>query len=532
VLLLLLLLFSYTAFIWDNDAGLEIYDQETDSIVGTENFIYSALEDNGIETDWNDILPPLEDLLAFDMLWINCAWRDDEMIGAEERKTISGFIDSLKPTYLEGSMVARVMAEVDSAFLKKFGVRYIGTDTIYYPLIAGVDGTFLQGEFFNYNPYESLNFNVDLLDTLQGANAGVIYGTEEPTRIIIGRGIGAGFHLRGREDSTCTTVFGSLSLCGLQGDPEIFIFNDRDRREEFVQKILGFFGYGNILVVDDNESNNITLQEDLDAMGVRYDVYDYDTLDTVPDSLYIRKYNVVLWTTGFTDSNTVTLKDQWVIDYYLQWGGRVILAGEGIGSDIGYSGQGEVYWFLELFGTDYISDAIRADSVIGVDEYDGIRSSLSSPGADSLTTVYGGKSILEYFPSHTPAGIKKEEVYNPFKTTFLGFAYEGMKDIDSRSEFLRKTIAEFDFNFAFAGVTEEREENLPETTASPNPFTFYTVIPTRSKSFEVYSITGRFIKRVEGEIWYGRDKQGKLLPSGIYFFRSNSGERGKVILVR
>ncbi len=534
-MLLLLLLsngFLYSAFLWDNDAGYFIYGQEIDT-VGTEEFIFEALWENEINVVVDTLLPSLEELLSFDLLWINCAWRNDyEMIDSLERKTIGEYMDGGGTVYLEGNQVARILSEVDSEFLKKFGVKYVNTeDTLHDPSIAGVEGTFLQGELFTYNPIEGLITNVDIIDTLPGANAKVIFGTEEPSRFIIGRGIGSGFALRGRENSTCTTVFGSLSLCGLQKYSES-PWIDSERRWEFVQKTKGFFGLGNILLVDDNESDDSTLQEDLDSMGVLYDVYDYDKVDTVPDSLLLRKYNVVLWTTGLTENNTVTIEDQLVINYYLKWGGRVMLAGEGIGSEIGSPGPGEDSWFLDLFGTDYISDSIIADSVVGIGEFDGFKSSLVSIRADSLTTIYGGNTILEYFPSHTPAGIKKEEAYNPFKTTFLGFTYEGMKDSVARLGFLRKTIAEFNFNCAMAGVTEEKEENLPETTAYPNPFTSYTVIPTRSNSFEVYSITGRFIKRVEGEMWYGRDEQGKLLPSGIYLFRSNSGERGKLILIR
>lgn len=526
--MLLLFLLSYTAFLWDNDGGLEIFDYDMEQWVGTEQYIKEALEDNGVETVVDITLLPIEELLPFDMLFINCAWRTGEMINEVDRKTISALIDSSKSVYLEGNMVAQIMAEVDPVFLERFGVAYIWTEHWIYPPVEGFPGTFMQGEVYEYNPFDSLNSNVDLLDTLQGTNAEIIYGPQEPGKALIGMGIGGGGFVRKKSDSTYSTIFGSLSLCGLQSMPEDTAFTDSERRTEFTQKILGFFGYGSILVVDDNESDDDKLEWDLDSMGIPYDEYENDSF---PDPHYLRSYNVVLWTTGYTDINTIPIEGQWVINDYLDWGGRIMLAGEGIGSDIGIPGQVEEHWLLQLFGTDYISDKIIADSVFGIDEFDGIRSSLYSPGADLLDIFPGSKVIFEYFPSYTPAGIKKEEARR--KTTFLGFAYEGMRDRDSRLELLGETVRGFNFNLArTSGVAEGRDENPPETTPYPNPFTLYTVFPTRSNSFVVYSIIGKFIKRVEGDRWYGSDSNGNSLPSGIYLFRSKSGESGKVILVR
>ncbi len=529
--MLLILLFSYSAYLWDNDAGLQISARQQKSEIGTEVYILKALWDNGIDTvDIDTILPSIEGLLSFDMLWINCAWRNDEMIDEAERKTISALIDSGKPVYLEGNMVASVMAEIDPEFLKKFGVKYLHTDYWIYPPVLGYDETFMQGEVFDYNPFDDLRINVDLLDTLSGANAENIYGTEEVGKFLASRGIAGSDFVRKNGYSNYGTVFSSLCLCGLMNDTTFSDFTDSERRMEFTQKILGYFGHGRILVVDDNESDDDKLEWDLDSMGVLYDTFNY--ISTPPEPKSLKKYNVVLWTTGYTYKYTITPEDQEVINDYLDWGSRFMLAGEGIGSNIGIPGQREEIPFLsEGFGADYISDSIITDAVEGIDEFAGIVSSLASIGADNIDTIAGGRVIMEYIPSYTPAGIKKEEANR--KTQFLGFAYEGMTDRDSRMGSLERTLREFNFNIARTQTgVEEKRENPPKTIPYPNPFTSYTVIPTRSNSFEVYSITGRFIKRVEGDRWYGRDGNGSPLPSGIYLFISKSGERGKVILVR
>ena len=523
--MLIILLFSYSAFLWDNDAGLEIQDVE--SYIGTEAYICSSLVHNGIETTVETILPPIGELVAFDMLWINCAWREGEIITSPDRMTISAYIDSGKSVYLEGNMVAYYMSIIDPDFLKKFGVQHAGTSNWIYTPVEGFPETFLQGEIFDYNPFEELNYNVDILDTVMGTNAEQIFGTQQG-KAIIAMGIGASGLERKKSDSTYYTIFGSLSLCGLWNDTTFSSYTDEERRIEFVQKVLGYFGYGKILMVDDNESPDDKLKDDLDSLGIEYNTINYDT---IPDYQTLRDYNVILWTTGFESKHTIPDISQTAISNYLDWGGRVFLAGEGIGSSIGFPTQGEEIWFLELFGTDYISDSIYADSVIGINEYTGFGPGLHSPGADSIDTLSGGEVILGYFPSKTPAGINKEEANR--KTTFLGFAYEGLTDRDRRLNFLREILWGFNFSLARAsGVIEEREESQEETFPYPNPFTHYTTIETLSNSFEIYSITGRFVKRIEGERWYGKHKNGNSLPSGIYLFKSESGEKGKVILIR
>jgi len=327
--MLFFLLFSFNAFLWDNDGGKFFYDS-LGHPVGTEEYVKEALIDNGIAVVIDTLLPSFDELLTYNMLWINCAWRTDEMIGPAERARISAYIDSSRRVYLEGNMVAWRLSMDDPLFLEKFGVKWLQTDPTILHQIEGVEGTFLQGELFSYDTSSMLDELIDRIDTT-GNNAEIVYGTP------IGKALGArgiaGSGYQRDDDSTYATVFGSVSLSGLMSSPNDSIFIDRERRMEFVQKILGFFGFGRILVVDDNQSGIDRIQEDLDTLGPYYDVYLYDSFP--PDSAMAKSYNVLLWNSGYTNTNTITFKDQCLINYYLQWGGRVMLAGEGIGSEIG-----------------------------------------------------------------------------------------------------------------------------------------------------------------------------------------------------
>lgn len=523
-MLLLIILFSHTAFLWDNDAGQQFYSP-TGYPIGIEEFMLEALLDNEVQTTVDTILPILDTLLTYDMLWITCGWRNDTMIKQQERDMISDYINQKKKVYLEGNMVVRILEPIDPNFIHQFGVKWNGFDYFIHPEVQGVEGTFLEGEIFPCDTASMLDEMVDRVDTV-GTTSEVIFGT--PTgKALISRGIGGSDFMRKDSDSAYATVFGTVNIAGFKSDT--ILFSDRERRMEYVQKILGFFGFGKVLVVDDNQSGNDRIEEDLDSLGVDYDRYIYFSQPPHPDTL--KKYNVVLWTTGYTRDNTVEPQDQGIIQQYLEWGGRFLLAGEGIGSDIGIPGAlDEIQFLSHWFGTDYIIDSMYPDTVEGIGSFYGIISKLSSNLADGLDTMDSGETILIYSGRQNSAGIKKQAANR--KTEFLGFAYEGMWNRNARLGFLSRTLTEFNFNYGTTGIEEDEITESSVIIPYPNPFTSWTIIPTRSGSFEVYSITGRLLKRVEGSKWFGCDESGKKLPSGIYFFKSKSGERGKVILVR
>lgn len=76
----------------------------------------------------------------------------------------------------------------------------------------------------------------------------------------------------------------------------------------------------------------------------------------------------------------------------------------------------------------------------------------------------------------------------------------------------------------------------------PNPFRGTTMIrfgSDRIVSARIYDVQGRLVRKVEGQIgvfeWDGRDQSGKLLPSGLYFCKVDSGGAGdclKLVLLR
>ena len=85
--------------------------------------------------------------------------------------------------------------------------------------------------------------------------------------------------------------------------------------------------------------------------------------------------------------------------------------------------------------------------------------------------------------------------------------------------------------------------------AAPNPFNGHTAIRyelSRKSSVRVriFDLRGALVRELavgprtfgsHVELWDGRTTEGRLLPSGVYFYRVNAGQvaaAGKVILMK
>jgi|Deesub1362A_J573_1020465.scaffolds.fasta_scaffold00942_9 hypothetical protein len=93
------------------------------------------------------------------------------------------------------------------------------------------------------------------------------------------------------------------------------------------------------------------------------------------------------------------------------------------------------------------------------------------------------------------------------------------------------------------------EVNLNIRNFYPNPFTSKTVliyyIPRKSKVvLNIYNVSGEKVRtlvnklQTSGEkyvVWYGKDDKGKILPSGVYFYKLKNDffiKRGKIIFMK
>jgi len=146
-----------------------------------------------------------------------------------------------------------------------------------------------------------------------------------------------------------------------------------DTRKELLQKALVFLNVSKsdkILVVDDDGGLNLEgyYKQMLDVLGFNYDVFTVDINSNGPDSNLMIDYKCVIWFTGNTYQNTLTLVDQSNIQAFLNNGGRLFLAGQDIGYDIGESD-----FYKNVLHAIYVTDDANGSFFTGLDFMSGVR---------------------------------------------------------------------------------------------------------------------------------------------------------------
>ncbi|UCG92214.1 MAG: T9SS type A sorting domain-containing protein, partial [candidate division WOR-3 bacterium] len=127
---------------------------------------------------------------------------------------------------------------------------------------------------------------------------------------------------------------------------------------------------------------------------------------------------------------------------------------------------------------------------------------------------------------------------NDFKTVFFGFPLYFMDEDQARAA-AQKVM----FDFGELYVAEQPRDGVLISGISlsqnmPNPFTRKTTISYQIPhggyvSLKVYNIAGQLVRTLVGDpynpgvyniVWDGRDNEGSVVSSGVYFYRLEIGE--------
>jgi len=141
--------------------------------------------------------------------------------------------------------------------------------------------------------------------------------------------------------------------------------------------------------------------------------------------------------------------------------------------------------------------------------------------------LVAGDNLLDY---NVPGGSLSEKVFARFRfCTFKGLAEQGMAPDGE--------VEDYRLYLTVTGLEIDAESQIPESYALlqnyPNPFNPQTTIefhlpqPGEAR-LSLYDIQGREVRRLlqgnvaagrHNMVWNGRDTSGKLVPSGVYFYR-------------
>ncbi|MFQ6093550.1 MAG: M1 family aminopeptidase [bacterium] len=165
-----------------------------------------------------------------------------------------------------------------------------------------------------------------------------------------------------------------------------------------------------LLVNDDGGDSYETVYEQcLAANAIPFQMWDVSQEGAPGDTL--SDFEMVVWFTGLTRDNTLTLTDQVALSSYLDSGGKLFLSGQDIGHDLVEMGNGAEF-YTDYLRAEFVGDVSSDGFLQGVtdDPITGdlglllVGPDLESP--DVIAPTAGASVTLEYSPSREAAGVK------------------------------------------------------------------------------------------------------------------------------
>lgn len=297
----------------------------------------------------------------------------------------------------------------------------------------------------------------------------------------------------------------------------------------------------------------VTYGQALNALGHSYHTVSNDAV--IDGAVKIERYPVVLWMLGDDrrDFGTLSPEEQNAVRNYLEQGGKLLISGTRLASDLWRDGSSQERDFFRTYlKTGFQEVTTGHGSIQGAEGsfLSGFTAQLDTvaypaDSIDALQTEYDGEPIL--------TGMNGEV----FGTGYRGTVGEGttesgvvvssipvsiLGDADAREEFLTQLLTYF--NLRTTGIAGEPEHSTPAdfqfSGCYPNPFnqsTQFNITTTKTLDFRysVHNLTGRRVYTSTGqsldpgEYTFNWSASGN--PSGIYLVRltGKSAETGKIL---
>jgi hypothetical protein len=312
-------------------------------------------------------------------------------------------------------------------------------------------------------------------------------------------------------------------------------------------------GVPTVLLVDDDGGGDEELFYTglLDSLNVLYDLADMDKSGLLEKDL--QAFDTVVWFTGLETANTLTAADQDSLAAFLAAGGNLLVAGSGLGNDIGASGFYGDYLHAVWDGetSSMLLQGVAGDPVSGgqlmvILDQEGQQDHLSADGD-------AGTSVCFNYIGGGAAAIRHESTY---KTLYFGYSLEYTRSDNPSAMTPHKLMGTILSWFGAITPVESGDgpaAGLPQRFALeqnyPNPFNAATRIAfqvprTGPVELKIFNVVGQQVRTLadgtypagrHSLLWDGRDDRGLQAASGIYFCRLRAGDRRhtvKMLLLR
>jgi len=318
-----------------------------------------------------------------------------------------------------------------------------------------------------------------------------------------------------------------------------FSLSFNSQNGEFQQELLYpmLIGEPDLLLVDDDNGSDLESYyfDAFDNLGLLYIVWDVSIAGS-PASV-LNQYNMVVWFTGDTRTEAMTVANVEGLIDYLDNGGRLLVTSQDFIQLLSDRGQANDLLLINNYlKVDYV-DREQNHTIVGVEGtgFDGLEGlTIGAGGAynqisqDALAIQSGGIQLATY----DPGTVAIVGVLTNYTAVTAGFGIEGLNNdlpnYSTREDFIEAAI-QF---LLFATDIEESSEPIPLSYQLgqnyPNPFNAQTTIeyyiPENSKvTLEMYDILGRNVEilidgyqpaGIHNFTWDATD-----YPSGVYFYR-------------
>ncbi len=305
-------------------------------------------------------------------------------------------------------------------------------------------------------------------------------------------------------------------------------------------------GEPTVLLVDDDGGGD----EDLfyiallDSLNVLYDLVD---MDKNGGGKALQAFDVVVWFTGLETAGTLTAADQDSLAAFLDAGGNLLVAGSGLGNDIGaanfYGDYLHAVWDGEtasMLLQGVSGDPISGGQLMVILDQEGQQDYLSA--ADDA-----GTSVCFNYIGDGAAAIRHESTY---KMLYFGYSLEYTRS-DNPSAMTPHKLMGAILSW-FGAITPVESGDGPSATLPrrceleqnyPNPFNASTRITFRlpeaaAVDLKIFNVAGQQVRTLAGGeypagrhslLWNGRDDRGRQAASGIYFCRLTTGDRRQLV---
>lgn len=312
-----------------------------------------------------------------------------------------------------------------------------------------------------------------------------------------------------------------------------------------------------VLLVDDDGSETFEnyYTDALSQYGATFGLWNTNYANVTAADL--AHFPAVIWQIGLSYP-TLTSTDRAALGAYLDGGGKLFINGQDFGWEMDNLQGDAITWYHTYMHADFITDDTNLYNLSGV---------AGDPITDGMAiTIQGGdgasnqeypdginprdtyaSTIFTYNGSSYKGGIK---VATPvYQVVYLGFGYEAISTPANRRLLVARILQWFGIQATTDAPAEEAMLAPASVRAFPNPAhggtTLRLSLPSLGHArLGIYAIDGSIVRILGSDIrqagmlnipWDGKDDVGRAAPSGVYFYRLDTGKAapsGKLILTR